>query len=302
VEKGGGGKMSEELNDKKYGAQTTEIEALIERVKTVTPEQAEALSNVSRSEESSDAAWDALWNAGREDAWNEAWDSMREAIWDALWDAMRATVWSAALHTVREALWDEVWEEATEMAWVVTAHDALVALLARDLITPDQFDRLYGPWQSVMDGRQLHVSSHRSDDSKPLLAEIERLNGEMKKLQRQLDKARAETASVKAWLGMTDDQLLLRAEKAETELAKNQATLSLRTNINASAMERLMTQNMRMAYQIRDLEADLAKFHECDESGGCYKDDDSVHVVNNDSFTYVLSGEKIRTVYHKDGE
>jgi hypothetical protein len=141
------------MSDQKYGPQTAEIKALIEQVKTVTPEQAEALSNVVRSEESWDAAWDTLWDARREDAWNDAWDSMRETIWNALWDAMRATVWSAALVAVREALWDEVWEEALEMVWVVIAHDALLALLVRDLITPDQFDALYVPWSSVMDDK-----------------------------------------------------------------------------------------------------------------------------------------------------
>ena len=54
-----------------------------------------------------------------------------DAARDAAWDAARDAAWGAA----RDAAWD-----------------AAIALLVRDLITPEQFDLLYGPWASVMEG------------------------------------------------------------------------------------------------------------------------------------------------------
>ena len=66
----------------KYGPNTTQIEALLEKVKTITPEQAKAL----------DAPWDAPWKA----VWGAAWVAVREAALEAalvaVWDAVLVTV------------------------------------------------------------------------------------------------------------------------------------------------------------------------------------------------------------------
>ena len=66
-------------------------------------------------------------------AWDDAWDAARDAAWDAARDAARGAARGAALATARDAVWI-----------------AALALVVRDLITPKQFDTLYGPWASVM--------------------------------------------------------------------------------------------------------------------------------------------------------
>ena len=88
------------------------VEAHIEKCKTVTPEQ------VDRLNAAVDAAWGAAWDA----AWDAAWGAAWGAAWDAAWGAARTA-----------------------------AGDSALALLVRDLITPEQFDVLYGPWASVME-------------------------------------------------------------------------------------------------------------------------------------------------------
>ena len=88
----------------KYGPQTAEIEAIIERLKTMTVDEAKALA--------------------------AAWYDDRTAAWKAAWYA----AWYAAVDAARDAAWY-----------------AILALLVSDLITPEQFDLLYGPWASVME-------------------------------------------------------------------------------------------------------------------------------------------------------
>ena len=68
-------------------------------------------------------------------------DRLNAAV-DAAWGA----VWNAA----RDAAWDAVWNAARTAARDAAGNSAL-ALLVRDLITPEQFDVLYGPWASVME-------------------------------------------------------------------------------------------------------------------------------------------------------
>jgi hypothetical protein len=60
-----------------------------------------------------------------------------DAAWDAAWDAALDAARDAARGAARDAAWD-------------AARDAALALLTRDLIAPDQFDALYGPWASVI--------------------------------------------------------------------------------------------------------------------------------------------------------
>ena len=100
----------------KYGPNTAEVQALIDKLRTLTVDQARQL----------DAAWDSAWS----DVWSDAWNSV--------WKAARTAAWYAAR--------DVAWDAAREAAW-----DAILALLVKDLITPEQFDLLYGPWKQVME-------------------------------------------------------------------------------------------------------------------------------------------------------
>ena len=74
-------------------------------------------------------------------------DAALAAAWDAAWVAARAAARAAAL----DAALDAAWDAALDAAWVA-ARAATLALVVKDLITPEQFDLLYGPWASVMEG------------------------------------------------------------------------------------------------------------------------------------------------------
>ena len=108
----------------RYGPNTTEVERLIERIKTITPEQIYDLGAARGA--ASGAALDAAWDA----ALDAAWGAARDAAWDAAWGA----AWGAA--------WDAAWGAA----W-----GAACALVVRDLISEEDFDLLYGPWKIVME-------------------------------------------------------------------------------------------------------------------------------------------------------
>ena len=92
------------------------VVAHIERCRTVTADQAQRLY----------AAWDAAWPAAQDAA--RFADAARDAALYAAWDASR----DAAQDAGRDA-----------------ALSAALALVVRDLISPEQFDILYGPWASV---------------------------------------------------------------------------------------------------------------------------------------------------------
>ena len=106
------------------GPQGKEVAALIERCRALTYDEARELV----------AAWDAAWGAARDAAHDAAWGAAWAAAWAAAWDAARDAAWGAA--------WGAAWD---------AARDAALALTAKDLITPEQFDLLYGPWRKVME-------------------------------------------------------------------------------------------------------------------------------------------------------
>ena len=69
--------------------------------------------------------------------------------WQALGpngEAVAALIEQAGTITVEQA-------ERLRTAWLA-ALDAAVALVVKDLITPEQFDLLYGPWASVMEAQE----------------------------------------------------------------------------------------------------------------------------------------------------
>ncbi|MHB1902618.1 MAG: hypothetical protein ACYCTG_00735 [Ferrimicrobium sp.] len=107
----------------RYGPQTPEIEAIIAKLATLTDEQAKALT------------------AARNEAWSEASDAAYDVALSAIWSGGRHDVWVAA--STDTGYWSAIWS---------VADDAILALMVRDLITPEQFELLYGPWTSVVEG------------------------------------------------------------------------------------------------------------------------------------------------------
>ena len=108
-----------------YGPQTTQIEALLERMRNLSGDETKALR----------VAWDA----------REARDA-----WDA-WDAARAA--GGAPRDAASSAARDAWDAARDAAWA--AWTAVLALVVRDLIgqngfTQQHYDTLVAPWETVM--------------------------------------------------------------------------------------------------------------------------------------------------------
>ena len=142
------------------GPQGEEIAALIERCRTLPYDEAQELH----------AAWDAAWDAARHAAWgaarDAAWEAARDAARGAAWDAALDAAWEAARDAARgaargaaweaawDAAWGAAWGAARDAAWGAArdaARGAALALISKDLITPEQFNTLYDPWRKVME-------------------------------------------------------------------------------------------------------------------------------------------------------
>src|SRR3990167_5976656 len=101
------------------GPHGQEVAALIERARRLTTGEATRLA--------------AARDAARDAAWGAAWDAARGAALGAAWDA----AWDATRGAARGAAWGAAWDAAT-------------ALVARDLVSQELFDALYGPWRAVI--------------------------------------------------------------------------------------------------------------------------------------------------------
>jgi hypothetical protein len=112
-----------------YGPNTPAVAAFIARLRTLTPEQADRLNAAWVA--AGDAAWDGV------AAWEAAGAAAGDAG-DAAWVA-----WVAA----RYAAWDAVatWDAAGAAAGAA-AGDAALALVVRDLISPEHFATLVAPF------------------------------------------------------------------------------------------------------------------------------------------------------------
>lgn len=107
----------------RFGPQGVHVAALIEAMRTMTPEQARAAGETARA---------AVWAAARDAAWYAA----RDAAWAAAWDAARAAAGDAA----RVAAWAAAWAAVRDAAWY-----AAMALTVRDLISTEHYLTLTRP-------------------------------------------------------------------------------------------------------------------------------------------------------------
>ena len=119
------------------GPNGAQVAAFIERLKTATKDDWTVVIR-ERQRPSRDAARDAA----RAAAWDAATDAARDAAWaaaTAAWAAARdaATAARAAARDAATAARD-------------AARDAALALLARDKLSPEQFDLLYKPLASII--------------------------------------------------------------------------------------------------------------------------------------------------------
>ena len=115
----------------RYGPNTEAVEALIEKVKTITPEQAETLAIIWERSNNCAGEWDEVWmraihaSEGRRGEWEAAWNAIgmfRKRTYEMGGRAVECAAWEAA-----------------------------AALVVKDLISEDDFNILYGPWASVME-------------------------------------------------------------------------------------------------------------------------------------------------------
>lgn len=94
-------------------------------------------------------------DAAAKNVWSAACGAAKGAAWEAACGASVVTAWKAAREVAMEAAGETAREAAGKAATFAAREavaDAARALVIRDLITPEQFDTLYGPWASVVEG------------------------------------------------------------------------------------------------------------------------------------------------------
>jgi hypothetical protein len=178
--------MSEALTDLKYGPYTVVIEALIEKIETITSEQAEALYEA-RGDESVEGPWHEAWKAASDSGRYVEWSHAQDAISDAARGTTLVTGRYRELSVEQDGL-EEI--QRRHAIWLVAqpaASDAILALTVRDLITPANFNALYKSWASVM-AEQMPITQ---TDFKygPQTIEIESLIRRAKKITPEQAKA-----------------------------------------------------------------------------------------------------------------
>ena len=115
-----------------YGPNTVAVQAVLDHIPTLTLDKLDRLAKARYAAQSPaqsavrDAAWCAAREAARE-ARSAVWPA-RQAAWYAVWEA---------LHAARPG--------ALSAAWLAIA-DIVMAVLVRDLISPEHFAVLVKPW------------------------------------------------------------------------------------------------------------------------------------------------------------
>ena len=180
---------------------------------------------------------------------------------------------TAEIEAKRE-LWLEALVDAgivsqdTEAVWGAiqeAVDNSLLDLLVGDFSTPDQLRALYRTWELALDSQR----------------------------NKQLPSPEP-----------TDDEIISKLQK---EVAYHDATIQGGIAALAIKNEQLATAKRKIRHwkkKAKKAEADLARFHPCDDSNGCYDDCGRVHIYDTEdpSFSYARNGERPRTVWHKDGE
>ena len=109
-----------------FGPNGERVAAIVDRASRLTADEVDRL--------------DAAWDAARDAAGAAARAAARAAAWAAAWDAALAAAWDAARDAARDAAW----------AAARAAARASIAETVRDLITPEQYELLAGPWNTVI--------------------------------------------------------------------------------------------------------------------------------------------------------
>jgi len=180
-----------------------------------------------------------------------------------------------------------------------------------------------GPFSTDYDWA-LHQAGARLTRMTVLKEQLMRFKNELEQLQEQIDKAHAETASVQAGMGVAELSHPLEPAIGEKHIPYKRSrwiysySSSYPPGLYCScaagpfpaaldwATHRISVgeiQEERLRQQVVRLKNELEKFHECDDSNGCY--DDSGRVDCEDGWLYVDAsecGEVIRKVYHRAGE
>ena len=105
-----------------FGPNTAQVEAFLRVVRGLSGEQVETAR--------------AAWVADRDAAVDAARDAAVDAARVAAWDAARGAAWYA--------VWVTAWDAARGPAW-----GAVLALVVRDLISPEHFDVLTAPMRAA---------------------------------------------------------------------------------------------------------------------------------------------------------
>jgi hypothetical protein len=124
------------MPDEEHGPQTPAVLALVERARTLTPDEITELGVV----------WETVRDKARDAAWFAAESSAGYAV-GAAWSVTGAdggAAWAAAWSAARHADWSVT--RAARAAVV----DAVLALALRDELDSDHYRTLTGPWAEVI--------------------------------------------------------------------------------------------------------------------------------------------------------
>ena len=130
------------MKKKEFGPNQAEVDALLERLETVDQGQALLLAGLARDGEATQAARDAMIDAAKRGSREAELDRAQREVtqWVNMWFSGGFQL-SGYGRDITPA------QAATDAAPVVL--DAISALVVRDLLSPDEFETLIGPWREL---------------------------------------------------------------------------------------------------------------------------------------------------------
>jgi hypothetical protein len=128
--------------NKEFGPNQDEVDALLERLETVDHGQALLLASLARDDVATDAARDAMLDAARRGGREAQLERAQREVtrWVNTWFSGGFQL-SGYGRDITPA------QAATDAAPVVL--DAISALVVRDLLSPEDFEALIGPWREL---------------------------------------------------------------------------------------------------------------------------------------------------------